>query len=235
MNLITCPSCGVKNLFESYKCSNCSAILRTKVSNINFWETLNSLLFRTDDTFKKIIYSDHKNYSSILLILFAIKLSQYAFFVFNLTDMSIHFEKFFLILILSITIISIFTYLFVEITRAVFSKIYKQKLLRKNFFSIFGYASSFFSLSIFILLPIEIILFGPYLFSLNPSPFDIKPLPAYTIIGIELIMLFTFIFLLIVGFKVYLNRTSVSILLTTVLVFGFAFGIFLVKHLSTIQ
>ncbi len=235
MNIITCPSCDSENLFESYKCANCSAILRTKISNIDFWETLNSLLFRADDTFKKIIYSDHKNYSLILLILFALKLSQYSFFVFNLTDLSIHFEKFFLILILSILIISIFTLLFIEITRAVFSKITRQKLLRKNFFSIFGYASSFFSLSLFIFLPIEIILFGPYLFSRNPSPFDIKPIPAYTIIGIELIMLITFIFLLIVGFKVYMNRIGLSIFLTTLLFFEFALGIFLVKHLLTIQ
>lgn len=231
MNIIACPSCNSENLFESYKCANCSAILRTRVSNIDFWETLNSLLFRTGDTFKKIIYSDHKNYLLILLILFALKLLQYSFFIFGLTDQSIHFEKFFLNLVLSIILIFIFTVLFMEITRLVFLKIARQKLLRKNFFSVFGYSSAFFSLSLFILLPIEIILFGPYLFSQNPSPFDIKPIPAYTIIGIELIMLITFIFLLIVGFKVYLNRIGLSIFLTSFLVFGFALGIFIVKHL----
>jgi hypothetical protein len=43
-------------------------------------------------------------------------------------------------------------------------------------------------LGLIILTPVEFALFGEYWFTFNPSPFIIKPIAAYTLIGIEGIM-----------------------------------------------
>jgi hypothetical protein len=106
-------------------------------------------------------------------------------------------------------------------------------MLLKNYFSIVIYASSFFSLSIFVLLPIELLLFGPYLFSSNPSPFAIKTVPAYLTAGLEFFALLSFIVLLFSGFKTYLRSLKASIIITISICVLFPIIYFISKYFIT--
>ncbi|MBU2445275.1 MAG: hypothetical protein KJ666_06835 [Bacteroidetes bacterium] len=214
MNKIICKSCRTENLFEAYKCSNCSNVMRAKVSNIDFWAILYQLLFDTTLGFKQIVYAENKNFVAALFILLNLKLSTLLLAVCSVYDLGFSFSEFWIILFVLTIASSIFVFLYLETLRIIFVKIYQVDILRKNYFSIVGYASSFFSMSIFILLPIELLLFGQYLFSSNPSPFAIKEIPAYLTAGLEVFAALSFFALLYYGLKTYLCSNKVSILLT---------------------
>lgn len=188
--------------------------MRAKVSNIDFWAVLYQLLFDTALGFKQIVYAENKNFVAALFILFNLKLSTLLLAVSSVYDLGFSFSEFWIILFAFTVASSIFVFLYLEALRIIFEKIYQVDILRKNYFSIVGYASSIFSLSIFVLLPIELLLFGPYLFSSNPSIFAIKAIPAYLTAGLEVFAALIFIAFLFYGFRTYLRSNKVSIFLT---------------------
>jgi hypothetical protein len=57
-----------------------------------------------------------------------------------------------------------------------------------------------------VLFPIELIIFGDYIFSLNPSPFVIKELIAYTLFTVESLLILWSIFLSITAFYVHYRK-----------------------------
>ena len=81
--------------------------------------------------------------------------------------------------------------------------------------------------ALFSLFLVEIILFGGYLFSLNPAPVVIKPLLAYTLIAFESLVIFWCIFLLAFGFytltklKLYSIVSSILFFFILILVLYF--------------
>jgi hypothetical protein len=54
-------------------------------------------------------------------------------------------------------------------------------------------------LALCLVLPIELAVFGGYVFSANPSPFILKPTLAYMLSGFELLIFLWSIFLAIMG------------------------------------
>jgi hypothetical protein len=54
-----------------------------------------------------------------------------------------------------------------------------------------------------VLFPIELIIFGDYIFSINPSPFIIKEMIAYTLLTVEVLLILWSIFLSVAAFFVH--------------------------------
>lgn len=230
MNKVICKSCSSENYFEAYKCSSCSNVLRAKVSNIDFWLVLYQMLFDTENAFKQILYANNKNFLIPLFILLNLKFASLLFVLGSIYDLEISFSLFWGALLALMVILCIIMFIYLEFIRTVINKLFLQNLFRKNYLSVIVYASSIFSLSIFVLLTIELVLFGPFLFSGNPSPFDIKPIPAYIIAGLEILVLALFLIFSFIGFKIYLQsiRMSVIVTLSAILIIPILF--FLSKH-----
>jgi hypothetical protein len=69
----------------------------------------------------------------------------------------------------------------------------------KDNFAIIIYSLTPHAFAAIILFPFELILFGEYLFSTNPSPFAVKEITAYMMLGLESLVVLWSIFLLIIG------------------------------------
>ncbi len=198
-NFVMCPNCGNENPPYKLTCINCKTHLREKIYNLDLWKMIGMLIESPVKAFKLIILSEHKNFIFLILALFSIK-----FFI-DARILSVMYTgngalKINLVPALLITfgaailIVFVFSLIFSVINLSL-----GLKTRVKDDYAIFSYSQIPYSAGLIILFPIEIIIFGEFLFSDNPSPFIIKPDLAYTLAGFEGLIILWGIYLSISG------------------------------------
>jgi hypothetical protein len=75
-----------------------------------------------------------------------------------------------------------------------------------------------YSFAAIILFPVELIIFGNYLFSVNPSPFIIKSFFAWVLISIEVLLILWSVFLAVTG--TFAQTKSIKFSLANSLIFN---------------
>lgn len=188
-NVITCKNCNTENPYFSFICSNCRSYLRERVVNIDLWNTLGRLIESPAAAFSSIIHAEHKNFISLLYFLFSLK-----FFiniliiadpVFKTVKVLEYTSWVFLIsIIIPLALISFYSWLL-----SVSLKVFKVKTRFKDNFSILIYSLIPASLALIFFFPVELVLFGSAIFISNPSPFLLKPNPAYVMLSLECLMI----------------------------------------------
>jgi hypothetical protein len=69
----------------------------------------------------------------------------------------------------------------------------------KDLFALLTFSLMPYSFAAIILFPVELIIFGSYLFSVNPSPFIIKSFSAWVLVSVELLLILWSVFLTATG------------------------------------
>lgn len=220
---VNCPSCDQKNFIQNYNCVNCGMVIREKIANIDLGDTLKYLLINPKFIFRRIFLANHKNYISVFFSLFIIKVLIYHSYFIHAFDLNINSA--FSFILINLVLISVLTLIFIKIIVTLIRYISKEKILFKNFLALFIYSFSFFSLSVLVLFPLEWMQFGYFLFSKNPSMFQVNFLKAALIYLLEISFIVISLVLLyismgeIVSKKVYAFMFSLSIALSEVLIF----------------
>jgi len=219
-NIIACNNCHEENPFYAKTCWKCHGYLRDKVYNIDLWKTIGRLTDNPGVGFKSIILSDHKNFAFAIILFAAIKFYIDSLFLTMFSkragvpgpDLLISFG---IILVVTFLVILIFSFLLKLIT----SSTNAQTRFIDNY-AVFSYSLVPHAIGLCILLPIELVIFGGYLFSSNPSPFSIKETLAYIMAGFELLVLLWSLFLAI--FAVYIQTRSFLFSLAVAIIFNAA-------------
>lgn len=219
-NVIICKTCQSPNPFYQLVCLNCKGFLRDRVYNIDFWKILAELIAAPKSAFSKIIFSEQKNFVLIIILLTTIKQFINSIF-FYLTDLNndisnYNFSTNYLIVFISLVLLTgIFTIL-IKISNFLL----KNTLRLKDIFSVLSYSFIPHLFALLILFPIELIFFGGYLFSNNPSPFVIKETAALLFLILEILLIIWSFFLTNVGLYTLTNNIlysiTVSLLLTII-------------------
>jgi hypothetical protein len=89
----------------------------------------------------------------------------------------------------------------------------------KDIFSLLGYSTFPLILSLIILFPLELSVFGEYLFQISPGPFEIKASLAYTFLIIEILLLIWHLILSTKALNIITNKKLISILGSVVFLF----------------
>jgi Yip1 domain len=201
-NVVVCKNCNSENPFYGLICVNCKSYLRERVYNIDLWHTISVIIESPSKAFRLIINSEHKNFLLPVLLLVSGKILLNGIFlkIYLLKEESEfpnYFGDYLLSLLLLIAIILLFSALLKIITG-------KSGIQTRYFdnFSIFSYSFLPYIFGIIILFPIELILFGGYLFSYNPTPFQIKETLSYVLFIFEALLILWSIFLTIFAIKV---------------------------------
>ena len=215
-NTAKCKNCGHENALFRLNCTECNNYLRARVWNIDLWHDIRLLIESPTKGFQDIIWSEHKNFVVFIIIISAIKLMVDSFFL-NMITENIAFlqHSFFMDYLLVLTEFVIFLVLFT------FAVWYINKLISietriRDVFAIITYSfipSIFALVSLFL---VEIILFGSFLFSVNPSPLIIKPMLAYTLLVLEILVILWSAFLLAFGFYTQTKLKLYSIVLSVI-------------------
>jgi hypothetical protein len=217
-NSVTCPNCNSENPFYNSICSSCRFYLRDRIYNIDFWTILSSLIETPAKALRTIIFSEHKNFIFFILFFVSIKYLINARFIAMLSvgefQSTIGLQLSYMI-VLGITLIYFI----------IFSLIYKSLSKRneiniryKDTLALILYSQIPFLFGLFILFPLELVILGDYLFSMNPTPFIIKGSITYFFLAIEIGLV---IWSIILVFKAFLTQSQhflFSIISTSVFV-----------------
>jgi hypothetical protein len=133
-----------------------------------------------DFTLRKIVLAEHGNYTILLALLESVGLSFLFLFLIKAAD--VYTVELWRLLVsgagIGLLVFLPCVYLF-SIASYVVARVWRSGASLKGFVSGIIYAMHPVGLSAVILLPIEVAVFGAYLFSNNPSPHIINPLPFY--------------------------------------------------------
>ncbi len=214
--MISCPYCNSENPYYNLTCSNCNSFVRDRVSNLDLWKIIGLLIENPKDAFKQIVFSEHKNFIFFIFFFLSVKLLIDSRFVSLLSIGSFSTKT---NLFASYLILGIFLILLFILFGVIFSKLYSSpefKIKFKDIFSLTIYAQVPHVFALLILFPIEVIVFGDYIFSLNPSPFVIKEFISYLFLSLEILVAVWSIILSAVGFYVHFRRVIPALFLTLI-------------------
>jgi len=223
-NSIVCPACSAENPSYVYICKNCKSYLRERVNNIDLWKVIGLLIENPKKAFQIIIYSEHKNFITFIILIVAAKLLVNARFLsmLSLGDF-IPFTGLFLSYILVLGVTTIFIILYSSLITKLNGNLEIRNRFRDNL-SVLIYSLTPYVIGIVFLIIIELAVFGGYLFSVNPTPFIVKGFIAYMFLGAEILLILWTMFLTFVAIKVQTNSILSSILYT-IAFHGFLYGI----------
>ena len=221
-NSVRCPNCNTENPFYNSNCSGCRNYLRDRVYNLDLWSTISLIIESPSQAFKKIIFAEHKNFIVFIILLVSIKYLIDTRFVsmISLESFKTTIELYYSYLILLGVIIIfflIYSLVFVKVGTLI-----DLSLRYKDSFSLIIYSQIPYLFALIILFTLELIIFGDYLFSINPSPFVIKSTLAYIFVGLEVAVILWSGFLLVKAFIVQTQHrlfSFISVLIFFVLFF----------------
>lgn len=217
-NVIICKSCNTENPYYEVICTNCHSYLRERIFNIDLWNTIEMLIVSPVLAFRRIIQSEHKNFISLIFIFAVFKLfisSIFISLIFFKDEQALNYflTRFFLfaggmlVLLLAISLILRFV-----LKSGGIEARYKD-LFAQLIFSLMPY-----SFAALLLFPVELIVFGSYLFSVNPSPFIVKSFLAWALLIIELLLIIWSVFLAVSGS--YAQTKSIKFAITNSIIFN---------------
>ncbi len=229
-NKIKCGNCGTPNSFYKLNCSSCNAIIRNRVVNIDLWHILWQLVEVPSSAFTKIVQAENKNFVIFLAFLAGIKLFLHTFFLSSLFSFNSGFgNQVPLNALISLGYFLVFVFLFAFIIWKVNKKLSIEGRY-KDYYSILIYALFPLVFSLTFLTPVEYALFGGHWFLSNPSPFAIKPMAAYVLSSLEILVALWSIILLVLGLRLQSNKLSSSIFTAFIFFIGLAAIIFFLPY-----
>ncbi len=204
-NSVTCPNCNSENPFYNSICSGCKYYLRDRIYNLDLWTVISLLIESPTKAFRTIIFSEHKNFILFILFFVSIKYLINARFISMISvgefQSTIGLQISYLI-VLGIILIYFIIFSFIHKSLSKKNEVY---IRFKDTFALIIYSQIPFLFGLFILFPLELVILGDYLFSMNPTPFIIKGNITYFFLAIEIGLVIWSIFLV---FKAFLTQSQ---------------------------
>ncbi|MFI5236364.1 MAG: YIP1 family protein [Ignavibacteriales bacterium] len=185
-NSVICPNCKTPNPFYNSICSNCKFYLREKISNLDLWSLLGLIVENPSKAFRTIIFSEHKNFIYFVIFFVSIKYLINARFVSMLSigefQSTVGLEiSLFIVLLITLLFFLIFSTVYFS-----FMKLMNIEVRFRDIFAILIYSQVPFIFGLIILFSLELVIFGDFLFSINPTPFILKGSIAYMFLALEI-------------------------------------------------
>jgi len=222
--MILCSVCQTENDIYATICKKCGSFLQNRVPNIDLFDTLWRVVENPRKAFHSIMLAEHKNYSLFLYVLSGIYSVFFAFWYFRIGD---RFENILSLILWALLIgvsLGCVLYPIISFLHFILTKLSEGKAAFRSSIGITSYSSIPFIISLVLLLPIELMTFGMFLFTFNPHPITIKPVSYVVLVGLNAVMiLWAFILMTIgtnAGNQIVLSK---SMLLVAILC-GFIFG-----------
>ena len=217
INSVSCPNCKAENPFYNSTCSSCKTYLRDRVYNLDLWALVSTIIESPSKAFRTVVFSEHKNFIFFILLFLTLKYLINARFVSMISigdfKSTVGLQISYLI-VLGCTIIFFLAFSFLY---NYFGKSSNISLRFKDTFALIIYSQIPLLFGLVILFSLELVIFGDYLFSLNPTPFTIKGLIAYFFLLLEVGTIIWSIFLLFKAFRAQSQNFLFS--LTATLIF----------------
>lgn len=223
---MNCPSCKTANPIYLSVCKRCKSILRNRVPNIDLGDTVLSLLHEPRYAFLNVLQSEKKNYSTVFFIFSAFKILalNYILLAFFYKT-SFNFSSGF---ILNLSLLFLLFIIFALLILLLLKR-NNTELRFRDLYALYAFSALPSIIFVVLFLPLEVIVFGEFLFTFDPSPFLINPFFAWFFLVIEIIVLLWQIVLFGVGINILLTsriKSSIIALIFSALLHSSTFFLF---------
>lgn len=221
--MLKCTVCLEENDEFAITCARCKAFLQNRVPNLDLFDICWKVLESPRKAFRTITIADHKNYALFLFSLFGISLSFTGFWFFRLGTRFISLIDLIPAAIGIGVILGLASAFIVTGIYYAFVTILGGTTGFRTSLGVIGYSLTPIALSLFLVLPIELLTFGMYLFTSNPHPYTIKPVSFMILIGFDGLVCVWSIALAVLGTQV---SQRINVFKSVIAVLG-AFVVFL--------
>ena len=200
--MILCSVCQTENDKYATICKKCKGFLQNRVPNLDLFDILWRIIESPREAFRLIMLAEHKNYALFLYALYGISVAFSGFWYFRIGD---QFENVLLLIFWALLIgvpLGIALCPIISSFHWMLSALLGGKASFRSSMGITSYALAPLTISLLLLLPIELMTFGMYFFSFNPHPIAIKPISYIALIGMNAVMILWALILLIIGTNV---------------------------------
>ena len=225
--MITCKVCNTENDEYAIVCATCKSYIQNRIANLDFFQMVWKVIETPRQAFHDITLAEHKNYSLLLFSLFGVALSLTGFWYFKLGS---RFDTLLDVLAVAVGVGIFVGFLCAGLFTVVFEitmRVMKGKGHFRGSFGVLAYATTPVSLSLVMILPIELLTFGMYLFTSNPDPYSMKPGLFIALVSFDaLVGLWTFILSVIatsVSKQISMAKSFVAMLATATISLGILF------------
>ena len=223
MDVIECTNCKTSNSILNAKCKNCGSFLQRRIPNLNLFDTIWEIIEKPKEAFLKICLAEQKNYIFLIFSIVGIALIFTSFWYAGAGEQFPNLLNLLIIGLVSGPFIGVIIfYIFTHLAFLISSKIFKTEITLRNIRAITGYSLVPAIFATLFVLPAELIAFGLYFFTTNPSPVMFKPEAYYVLMALDTLSVLYSMILFYVGILISNNIGRIKTLfLTIILIFVF--------------
>jgi hypothetical protein len=214
--MIKCTVCLTENDDFAVTCTSCKAFLQNRVPNLDLFDIGWKVLESPRQAFRTITLAEHKNYALFLFTLFGVSLSFTGFWYYRLGTQFISLIDLIPAAVGIGVVLGLLASVVITGIYYGFAKILGGTSGFRTSLGVLGYSITPITFSLVLVLPIELMTFGMYLFTSNPSPYTIKPVSYVLLIGFDAIVSTWSIVLAVIGTRVA-HRINIGKSIVTVL------------------
>jgi len=198
--MISCPVCQTQNHHLAVKCKSCGGYIQTKIENLDLFTTAWNVLERPSHAFHTIAVAQHKNYSVIIPAISGVAITFFYFWIVKAGEATNSLINFLAAGLAVSPFVGIATSLIIALLLKLTVIATGRHVSFRNAFSVIAYTQIPLVISVILVFPLELMTFGLFFFTTNPSPYQLKPIPYMLLIGLD--GLFTFWSFLLVWFGI---------------------------------
>jgi hypothetical protein len=224
-----CPVCGTENDDFAVVCVSCKGYIQAKVDTLDLFQTIWGLTESPGATFRRIGLARSKNYVIPLTFAFGIALVYALLWHGNYGVREPQLITLLGIGLLAGPVLGVILFFALSRLLTAASRVTGRKITGRNAFALFAYAASPVVLSLVLVFPIEIAVFGVYLFDSNPPPIVLNPLAFIILAGLDVIAGVWSLVLLGIGIRVMGGCSRLVSVVLTALATAAIVALFLIR------
>ncbi|MBM4168260.1 MAG: hypothetical protein FJ215_03780 [Ignavibacteria bacterium] len=194
--MIVCPSCSTENEDLAVVCRSCKGYLQNRVVNLDLFTTVWGILESPRSTFRLVALSEHKNYALTLHALFGIAVMFTIFWYLRLGEVFGGLLETLIWGSLAGIAMGLLGAPLLALGYVLIARLLGGTASFRNSLALVAYASVPICLSLFTVFPVELVTFGMFLFTSNPSPAVLSPVSFYVLAGLDAMLMLWSIILL---------------------------------------
>ena len=200
--MIVCSVCKAENDEFAIVCSSCKSFLQARVDTLDLFGTIWQLMEAPRTAFRRIVLSQHKNYLFLLSGLLGMSLMFALIWYLKLGGAFTNLLTLVGTGLLFGPVVGILFVGFLGFTLAKTAGAMGRKVTAKNMSAVAAYSAVPIALSLAIVFPVELAVFGTDLFGNNPPPMVIKSAAYIALLGMDTLAVLWSLFLFVTGISV---------------------------------
>ena len=222
--MLKCTVCLAENDEFATTCIQCKAFLQDRVPNLNLFETSWQVIEAPSKAFRKIALAEHKNYVLFLFSLLGVSLAFTAFWYLRLGT---RFESLLDLIPAAVgigVVLGLVSAFVVTVVYHVLAKTMGGMMGFRGSLGVLAYSMTPVAFSLVLILPIELLTFGMYLFTGNPNPYVMKPVSYVLLLGFDALLAVWTLALVVAGTNVGHRLSILRSLIVVVVTLGLFMG-----------